>query len=97
MAMVPQTERLAYTDATVRFPPTVATEQLAQFAPGRTDETFRPVPDAAPYAVAVLFCIAIGVILGACYVVAMVDSQAFALLAAAVVAGFLWIAFGATR
>ena len=93
MAIVEQTTPLVYTGDTVRFPPVAPTEQLAQFdAPPAY-----AVPDAAPYAVAVLLCVAVALIFGALYLVARVDSQAFAVLAAFVVAGFVKLAFGVTR
>lgn len=80
----------AYYDApeTIRFPPASPTEELSQFY---------AIPDAAPYAVAVLLCIAVALIFGACYLVARVDSHAFAVLAAGLVAGFVWFAFGVTE
>ena len=80
----------AYYDApeTIRFPPASPTEELSQYY---------PIPDATPYAVAVLLCVAAVLIIGACYLVARVDSHAFAVLSAVLVAGFVWLAFGATE
>jgi len=94
VASLPKTTPLVYTGETTvlrdvepRFPPATVTEELSQFY---------PVPDVAPYAVVVLLFIAVALIFGACYLVALVNTQAFAVLAAFLVAGFIWLAFGAT-
>ena len=83
---------IAYTGKTEvlteRFPPASPTEELAQF---------RELPETWPYALAALFIAGVALVLGALYLVALVNSHAFAVLAACLVAGFLKFAFGATR
>lgn len=78
----------APTEALDRFPPASPTEERAQFY---------TLPETWPYALALLFVCAVALILVALYAVAMVNSHAFAVLCAFVVAGFLWFAFGVTR
>lgn len=79
------TKSIPYTGKTVRLAP--ITEELPQLE----------IPEAAPYATAVLLGIAVLLIFGACYLVALINTQAFAVLAALLVAGFIWLAFGVTE
>ncbi len=73
---------------TERFPPATPTEELAQFY---------TLPETWPYALALLFVGALALILASLYAVALVNSHLFAVLAAFIVGGFLWFAFGATK
>lgn len=53
-----------------------------------------PTPAHAPLDIALLTLVALALILGGAWLVVRVDDQAFAVLAACLVAGFIWIAFG---
>lgn len=95
MSILPKTTPLVYTgetsvlrDLEPRFPPASPTEELAQF---------RQLPETWPYALALLLIAGIALVFVGLYLVALVNSHAFAVLAACLVAGFLWFAFGATR
>ena len=92
------TSRIPYTGPTTaldtRFPPASITGELSQFRPDAAPFDVQPIPDDAPYAVAVLFCVAVALILGACWLVLRVNDHVFAVLAAGLVAGFIWLAFG---
>lgn len=94
MAIVPTTEPLVYSGATERldrFPPVAPTEQLSQ----KTAPLVLPAPRRyVPYDIAGLLIASVTLIFGAIWLVQRVDSDAFAVLAALLVGGFLWLAFG---
>ncbi len=75
------TMSIPYTGKTVRLCP--PTEPLSL-----------PVEQARHLDIALITLVALALILGGCWLVVRVNDQAFAVLAACLVAGFIWIAFG---
>ncbi len=75
------TSKIPYTGKTVRLD--APTEPLSIPTPARTH-----LP------IALLTLVALALILGGAWLVVRVNNQAFAALAACLVAGFIWIAFG---
>lgn len=92
MAILQEEIPLVYTGDTQRFPPVAPTEQLSQASV--PTERLYILPDARPWGVALAFFVSIFLILGACALVVRVGDHAFAVLAAFLVAGFIWLAFG---
>lgn len=88
---ITQQSRYPVTGPTERFPPVAPTEMLSQAVP---TEPLYTLPDARPWGVAVLTGAGLFLIIGAAALVVRVNDHAFAVLAAVLVAGFIWLAFG---